>query len=228
MGNEEHRFDLPRIFGEGVLSPGNIIRCAVPGFISLYVLMFVDGGFNPFKNETSVRYPDWVIIIAIVLAGFFIQAIHATILIRFMWLPAIVFHRYIKKNHLINTLYKKLDIDLQKSSCWNVMNNIRICWDIMNNIDQQRWKRRSTENKEVRRYQQQLDNWGVFQNLLYCSTYITILIPIYIKLTRSCYIRPYWSHILYAGFFLLIFAIISECRATNAELRASNEYFIGI
>jgi hypothetical protein len=219
---ETQKLDLPKIFGEGILSPSNIIRCVAPGFVALYVLMFVDRGFNPFRNETT-GYPDWVIFTGIVLSGIFIQAIHATVLIRLIWLPAMAFHRYIKKNPLIDTLYEKLGVNLREKSKWSII----IMWDIMSQIDNQRWRRRASENREIRRFQQQLDNWGAFQNLLYCSIYITLIIPLYIRITRAEYIRPNWLHILCAGVFLLIFAVISEYRATNAELKASNEYFDG-
>lgn len=97
-------------------------------------------------------------------------------------------------------------------------------WDIMWELDTQRWKRRASDDEEIKSVQKELDKWGAFLNFLYCSSYATILVPIFIRWFRSEQTQGYWWKVSVFGSFILIFALISEWRETNREFWASKCY----
>jgi len=185
----------------------NILRYIAPGFVALFILIFVENSFSPFQHGPNSRYPDWVNIIIAVITGFLIYSIHKSVFAHIFWRIVISLQRHLTKQRWVPDSYR-----------------LKSTAQIMFDLDTERWKRRASNDKEVLSIQKELDKWSSMLNFLYCSSYPMILIPLGTKCMCPNFVNPCWLYLFCTGLVVLLFALISECRITIREFWAVKTY----
>lgn len=164
-----------------------ILRYIAPGFVALFVFMFVSQPLNLFDGWIDPASVVPVVCICAALAGCAIYGIHTAVMIPLFW-GAILF------------------VKLRSNSGEEMMRQ-----------DIQRWLRRTGKNAEAKAVQDQLDRWSALQHYLYCSSYSMIAIPLFFKWNRGERLTTLATSILVLGVVTLCSAIFSEHRLTDRE-----------
>lgn len=97
-------------------------------------------------------------------------------------------------------------------------------WNTMSQLDDQRWLRRASEEGEIQAIQGEMDKWAAMLNLLYCLSYIMILIPLAVKISQRCRVSSGWIIILLGGLVVLAVTLFSEYRITGKEIWLTKQY----
>ena len=96
--------------------------------------------------------------------------------------------------------------------------------ETMSQLDDQRWLRRAREEKEIKAIQGEMDKWAAMLNLLYCLSYMMILIPLTTKFFHLATVSSCWDEVLIAGFVVLVATLFSEYRITKKEIQYAEKY----
>jgi hypothetical protein len=183
-----------------------LLRYIVPGFVALFVIEVLFQGSSHSLLIGSQEYPPWSVIIAFSLIGILIYAIHQNLVVRITNLAIVYFHLKVDK--------------FEKKSGPEELKVNRVIID----LDNERWIRRYSDDKRTAAVQAALNGWAAMLNLLYCTSYVMILIPIYVSVIYPDEVSKYWWHILVLGILLLIIALASDWRLVYRELKISPFY----
>lgn len=198
---------------------GTILRYLASGFVAILVTIWVDKCVDPLKLAGDSGYPSWAVPVGAGLVGIFVYALHTGFLVRPFWALVV-------RSHKCPPLkgWSKLEKPFPQKT-WAMQKT----WAIMWYLDTQRWKRRASNDAEVKAVQKELDKWSELLNFLYCSAYITIVTPILVKYFHTGQAEEYWWKVsCFAGCLIMVFALISDWRETNREFWACYEYPDGI
>ncbi|WAC08902.1 MAG: hypothetical protein OS130_06895 [Thermodesulfobacteriota bacterium] len=205
---------------------GNVLRYIAPGFVAVLVVWAIKAEYHPaappgshpvlsiiLKPPQAVSLPDNVfftlVLLIAILTGLAIYALHTGSIVRFFGF-LIVFSYTIRRADNREKLTKRLG-------------TIR-AWEVIFQLDSQRLLRRAAPDKEVGSIQIEIDKWASMLNFLYCSSYFMIIVPLYFCWFRNCSFQGNLRLIFYAGLFVLVCSLISECRITNREIWAVDRY----
>lgn len=219
-----------------------IFRYFASGFVALFVFQMFYGQ----RAAEIVRLLDKdalvVLIIVAATTGMLLYAVHASVIMRlFFWPPIVWTHMRLASAKLEkhektmpsdpsqdteDTVQKKrcewratcvIDIEAAKIAMELFDQGDRSLIWAMRTLDMQRWKRRSSELREVAIMQKEMDSWAAQIKFLYCSAYPLILIP-----ASTFFCEPHQSHhaslALIVGCFLLVAAMISDWKLTAREI----------
>lgn len=171
-----------------------LLRYIAPGFVALFTLMAVKANIDLFQY-----YPTWAIMVLAALIGVTIYSLHTAVIVQVLGWAVIKFHLWKKHHPFVPDNYSTLSV-------------FRVSF----NLDTERWLRRSSRDERVRNLQMELDKWSAMLNFLYCSSYLLIVIPLYLVDSQSKPISNWW-HLFCIGVFMLFFAIISSFRIINRQ-----------
>jgi len=205
---------------------GNVLRYIAPGFVAVLVVWAIKPEYFPailsepysvlsiihkphpdFFHPYNVFFP--LILLTAVLTGLAIYALHTGAIVRLFW-SLMVFSYTIRRPNNSEILTNRLG-------------TIK-AWEIIFQLDSQRLLRRASPDKEVETIQIAIDKWASMLNFLYCSFYSMFLVPLYFYWFRNCDFQGNLRLIFFAGLFVLVCALISECRIINRELWAVEKY----
>jgi len=194
---------------------GTILRYLASGFVAAFVTIWVDKCFDPLKLAGNSGYPSWAVPVGAGLVGIFVYAVHKGVVARLLWALVVWSHNRAPLNRLSKLeLLKKVLGEKVPQRTWAMM------WD----LDSQRWKRRASSDDEVKSVQRELDTWSELLNFLYCSAYITIVVPILVRILHTAQAKEYWWTVSCFGCLIMVFALISDWRESNREFWACDEY----
>ena len=183
-----------------------IMRYIAPGFVALFVLLTSAPNIHLFQNQSNSVYPTWAIVVAAALAGVLVYSVHTGAIVHGVALLIIPLHkRYLK--------YPEVSEYRSKQSL-----------NVMFDLDSERWLRRCSPHEEVRKIQGELDKWAAMLNFLYCSSYLMILIPSYLRFSYPSMVSCYWWHLSCLGVLMLLFALISSFRIITRQFWALKTY----
>jgi len=183
-----------------------IIRYIASGYVALFVLLTTATDIHLLQNPSNNVYPSWTIIVAAALAGILVYSAHTGAIIQGIGLLMI----YLRKSC---PSYPKGNGPWPKGAV-----------DVLFDLDTERWLRRCSHSEEVRKIQAELDRWAAMLNLLYCSSYLMIFIPLYLRLFHPGKISCYWWHLVCLGALMLFFALVSSFRIITRQFWTLERY----
>ena len=182
-----------------------ILRYIAPGFVALFVLLASAPCIRLFQNQSV--YPTWTVVLAAALVGVLVYSVHTGATVHgFAFLIIFLYKRYLK--------YPGVPDEYQSKRSINVMFD----------LDTERWLLRNSPDKKVQGIQSELDSWSAMLNFLYCSSYLIVLIPLYLRFSYPSEISCYWWHLFCLGVLTLIFALISSFRIITRQFWAVKTY----
>ena len=171
-----------------------LLRYIAPGFVALFTLTALKG------NTDLLQYhPTWAIIVLAALIGVTIYSLHTAVIVQVLGWVVIKLHLWKKDHSFVPDNYSTLTV-----------------FQVSFNLDTERWVRRWSRDERVRNLQMELDKWSAMLNFLYCSSYLLMLIPLYVMVSESKPISNWW-HLFCIGVFMLFLAIISSFRIINRQ-----------